>query len=253
MPSGRWADKAPPLRAWKGPAGLPRAVRSAEQDKASGGRIRRTVDVGDGVTACASIELKVLPNTRRIRAYLRWSFKGKTVEKYVGEVSETTRTRNLEAAWRLVFDQRLVIVSEKPAGSWASSPSVRSVMKANRARDTKPELALRSAVHKLGLRYRVDVAPLKGLRRRADLVFTHAKVAVFSDGCYWHGCPEHHRPSHKNSNFWKEKISGNKDRDRDTDAQLADHGWLAVRVWEHEEVEAAANRIARVVRDRAGR
>ncbi|WP_344955968.1 very short patch repair endonuclease [Actinomadura miaoliensis] len=136
------------------------------------------------------------------------------------------------------------------AKSWASSPAVRSVMKANRGRDTRPELALRSAVHALGLRYRVDRRPISQLRRRADLVFTSAKVAVFSDGCYWHGCPDHHRPAKRNNEFWSEKIRTNQARDRETDRALSDEGWVVIRVWEHEDPRAAAERIAEVVRSR---
>ncbi|MFG2249106.1 very short patch repair endonuclease [Spirillospora sp. NPDC048823] len=123
-------------------------------------------------------------------------------------------------------------------------------MRANRSRDTKPELALRSAAHRLGLRYRVDTAPVKGLRRRADLVFTRARVAVFSDGCYWHGCPEHYRPARKNGQFWDDKISTNRARDQDTDVRLADAGWLVIRVWEHEDPAEAADRVAQAVRGR---
>ena len=75
--------------------------------------------------------------------------------------------------------------------SWASSKTARATMLANRSRDTGPELAVRRAVHSLGLRYRVDVRPLPGIRRTADLVFRPARVAVFVDGCFWHGCPDH--------------------------------------------------------------
>lgn len=85
-------------------------------------------------------------------------------------------------------------------------------MQSNKSRDTKPELALRSAVHSMGLRYRVDARPLKALRRRADLVFPRAKVAVFLDGCFWHGCPVHHTVAAANASFWAEKVSTNRAR-----------------------------------------
>jgi DNA mismatch endonuclease (patch repair protein) len=186
----QWKDELPPLRAWKGTANLSRAERTAEQDRAAGGTNRRLIDLGDGRTARASIELKVLPRTRRIRAYLRWSDQGKSPAKYLGEVADTTRFRNLTLAWLMAHEQGLLTTSHEPINSWASSPAVRVVMKANHSRDTKPELALRSAVHRLGLRYKVDTAPLDSMRRRADLVFVRAKVAVFCDGCYWHGCPD---------------------------------------------------------------
>jgi DNA mismatch endonuclease (patch repair protein) len=138
------------------------------------------------------------------------------------------------------------------AESWASSEAVRAVMRANKGRDTRPERALRSAVHGLGLRYRVGIRPLPATRRTADLVFTRAKVAVFLDGCYWHGCPQHHRPSTKNSEFWTAKIDGNRARDAETDQLLAAAGWRVIRVWEHENPTDAAHRIAEVVRSDVG-
>nr|WP_263407600.1 very short patch repair endonuclease [Microbispora bryophytorum] len=137
-----------------------------------------------------------------------------------------------------------------PAESWASSPAIRASMRGNRGKDTKPELALRKAIHNLGFRYRVDVAPITGFRRRADIVFRGAKVAVFSDGCFWHGCPEHHRASQRNSDFWTRKIAENQARDRDTDRVLTEAGWLVIRVWEHESPTQAAERVAAAVATR---
>ncbi|BBY49437.1 hypothetical protein MARA_29050 [Mycolicibacterium arabiense] len=136
------------------------------------------------------------------------------------------------------------------AESWASSPEARARMQSNKSRDTKPELALRSAVHSLGLRYRVDARPLQALRRRADLVFPRAKVAVFLDGCFWHGCPVHHTVAAANASFWAEKVSTNRARDSDTDAKLAEAGWVSVRVWEHEDPVEAAERVRAVVHER---
>jgi DNA mismatch endonuclease (patch repair protein) len=121
-------------------------------------------------------------------------------------------------------------------------------MQSNRSRDTKPELALRSAVHARGLRYRVAAKPLPELRRTADLVFPRAKVAVFLDGCFWHGCPEHHTVAAANARFWADKVEGNRTRDRDTDSRLADAGWVSVRVWEHEDPVEAAQRVEEVIR-----
>ena len=136
------------------------------------------------------------------------------------------------------------------AESWASSPGVRASMQSNKGRDTKPEVALRSAVHALGLRYRVSNRPMKELRRTADLVFTRAKVAVFLDGCFWHGCPEHHTVATTNARFWADKVEQNAARDRDTDARLAAAGWLVIRVWEHEEPQSAALRVRCAVQGR---
>lgn len=136
------------------------------------------------------------------------------------------------------------------AESWASSDGVRASMRANRGRDTNPEVALRSAVHALGLRYRVAVRPMKGLRRTADLVFPTERVAVFLDGCFWHGCPEHHTIAMTNAGYWAEKVAANRARDADTDRRLADAGWLTIRIWEHEAPEQGAARVKVVVDDR---
>jgi DNA mismatch endonuclease (patch repair protein) len=88
---------------------------------------------------------------------------------------------------------------------------------------------------------------MSDLRRTADVVFTSARIAVFVDGCYWHGCPEHHRPSQENRRFWQEKIAGTKARDAETDELLAKAGWQSIRVWEHEEPVLAALRVISAV------
>jgi DNA mismatch endonuclease, patch repair protein len=134
------------------------------------------------------------------------------------------------------------------SSSWASSDGVRRSMRSNKGRDTKPELLLRRAVHALGLRYRVSARPLPEFRRTADMVFTRAKVAVFLDGCFWHGCPDHHTISKTNAEFWAEKVRRNQERDRETDDALRQAGWTVVRVWEHEDAVAAARRVEEVVR-----
>ena len=111
-------------------------------------------------------------------------------------------------------------------------------MQANRGRDTKPELAVRRAAHAAGLRYRVDHRPIPTLNRRADLVFTRAKLAVFVDGCFWHGCHEHHTVAKSSALFWSEKVTRNRGRDAETDRLLSDDGWTVIRAWEHEPVTA---------------
>ncbi|PMD04161.1 very short patch repair endonuclease, partial [Brevibacterium paucivorans] len=93
-------------------------------------------------------------------------------------------------------------------------------MQANRRRDTKPELAIRRILHARGLRYRTDVRPDRSIRRHADIVFTKAKIAVFVDGCFWHGCPEHFIPPKANADYWAQKIEGNQMRDADTNDVL---------------------------------
>jgi DNA mismatch endonuclease (patch repair protein) len=120
-------------------------------------------------------------------------------------------------------------------------------MQSNTGRDTKPELALRRAVHARGLRFFVNRRPLRSVRRTADLVFPRLRVAVFLDGCFWHGCPQHHTVAKTNAVFWAEKVANNRRRDADTDARLAGEGWSVVRVWEHEPVDIAADRVVAVV------
>ncbi|WP_435272535.1 very short patch repair endonuclease [Streptomyces parvulus] len=136
---------------------------------------------------------------------------------------------------------------EAPAGSWASSAARRRNMQAIRSRDTKPEILIRRLVHAAGLRYRVAARPLPDLRRTADMVFRSAKVAVFIDGCYWHGCPEHYVPPKTNSGYWSEKVVCNVTRDRDTDDRLREAGWLVLRFWEHEPSGVCADKIAATV------
>lgn len=114
-------------------------------------------------------------------------------------------------------------------------------------RDTSPELALRSALHRRGLRFRVHVRPVEGLRREADLVFLGPRIAVFVDGCFWHSCPQHATEPKSNAQWWREKLARNRQRDAETDRRLVEAGWLAVRVWEHEPVADAAERIAALV------
>ena len=115
-------------------------------------------------------------------------------------------------------------------------------------RDTSTELALRRLLHARGLRYRLDVRPERAVGRRADLVFSGARVAVFVDGCYWHACPRHCSWPRANAEWWRDKLEGNAARDRDTDARLTKAGWTVVRVWEHDDPREAAERVAIAVR-----
>lgn len=131
--------------------------------------------------------------------------------------------------------------------SWASTEGSRNSMLSNRRRDTSPELAVRRRIHAAGLRYRVDFAPLGG-RRKADIVFTRKRVAVFIDGCYWHCCPEHATFPKRNSDYWLPKLARNVERDRDTDHSLRGAGWTVLRFWEHESPNDVAYRIAVAVR-----
>jgi len=116
-------------------------------------------------------------------------------------------------------------------------------MQGNRGRDTGPEIVVRSALHAMGLRFRKNARPIKGLRCTADVVFPRERVAVFIDGCFWHGCPEHGRVPTKNSSYWGEKLERNAARDaRNTDA-LEAAGWTVLRHWEHERIEEVVTNI----------
>lgn len=117
-------------------------------------------------------------------------------------------------------------------------------MQAIRSRDTKPEQQIRRLLHAQGLRYRVAAKPLPGLRRTADIIFRPVKVAVFIDGCYWHGCPEHYVAPRTNPGYWSDKVARNIARDSDTNQQLKEAGWTVLRFWEHESPEESAMRIA---------
>jgi DNA mismatch endonuclease (patch repair protein) len=128
--------------------------------------------------------------------------------------------------------------------------TVRARMSAQACRDTTPELALRSALHRLGLRFRVHRRPLPAMRREADLVFPGSRVAVFVDGCFWHCCPEHATEPRTNRDWWRHKLAGNQARDQDTNRRLREAGWIPVRVWEHEPVEYAATRVRNLVLSR---
>ena len=125
-----------------------------------------------------------------------------------------------------------------------TDPSTSQRMSRQRTRDTAAEWSLRRLLHARGLRYRVD-AVLPGLpRRRADILFPRQKLAVFVDGCFWHGCPDHGRRRHRvNDWYWPAKIERNMRRDRDTDARLAEAGWSVVRIWEHEAPDVAVARV----------
>lgn len=92
------------------------------------------------------------------------------------------------------------------------------------------------------------MAPIENLRRKADVVFTRARIAVFMDGCYWHGCRDHATAPKANRGWWAAKLDATRARDRDTDARLASAGWHVIRAWEHEDPAVVAERVERQVR-----
>lgn len=132
-------------------------------------------------------------------------------------------------------------------GSWASSETAKRVMRGNRGRDTTPELHLRRELHSRGLRYRVNLRVPSNLRRSIDIAFTGPKLAVFMDGCFWHGCPIHRAHPKTNADFWMAKIERNILRDQGTNQLLEEEGWTVIRVWEHDDIMKAADRIQRQV------
>jgi DNA mismatch endonuclease (patch repair protein) len=108
-------------------------------------------------------------------------------------------------------------------------------MSALKRRDNVPELAVRRLLHAAGLRYRVAWAVPGQRRRTIDIAFTRAHLAVFIDGCFWHGCPEHGTSPKANRAWWADKIATNRARDADVNTQLEGLGWMVVRAWEHED------------------
>ena len=137
-----------------------------------------------------------------------------------------------------------------PRDSWPqpSNVAVSRAMRSN-TRPTRPEVALRSALHRNGLRFRKSTRiRLDGRWTQPDVTFPRARVAVFLDGCFWHSCPTHGTMPHANSARWRHKFDRNVARDRDTDMQLVGLGWTVVRAWEHEELNVVVERVSHAVR-----
>jgi DNA mismatch endonuclease, patch repair protein len=125
-----------------------------------------------------------------------------------------------------------------------SDQNVSKRMRANPKRDTKPEVRVRSGLHRAGLRFRKNLMiRLPDRSVRPDIVFTRAKLAVFIDGCFWHQCPEHGNVPRTNVDYWVPKLRRNVERDRATDAALEIAGWRVIRAWEHEPVERTVERV----------
>lgn len=116
-------------------------------------------------------------------------------------------------------------------------------MRSNRPRDTGPEMAVRSALHREGLRFRKHLRPVAGLACTVDIVFPVARLAIFVDGCYWHACPEHGSYPRTNAAWWRAKLDGTRERDRRNARSLAMAGWYVMRVWEHEDVSAIVYKV----------
>lgn len=140
---------------------------------------------------------------------------------------------------------------EYPAIKAQPSKERSRIMAAVGRRNTGPELQLRHALHACGLRFRLN-SP-RGLPGSPDIRFPTERVAVFVDGCFWHGCPAHGTQPKANSVFWLAKIKRNRERDGEVDQELVRLGWLSVRIWEHDikqDVTEAALRVWVAVRSR---
>lgn len=135
--------------------------------------------------------------------------------------------------------------SDERPGQLPVADAVRRNMQANRGRDTKPELRLRSILHSRGLRFRVCQPLPFDRRRRSDIVFTRVGLYVFVDGCFWHGCPQHFVEPKTRKEFWLDKVRTNRARDQDTTSRLQSEGYVVLRFWEHEDPAA----VAQVVED----
>ncbi|MGH7720091.1 MAG: very short patch repair endonuclease [Gemmatimonadaceae bacterium] len=129
-----------------------------------------------------------------------------------------------------------------------TSRNVAAVMRGNRKADTRPELRVRSLLHRRGYRFRKDFRiDLPGVRVRADIAFPRHRLAIFIDGCFWHGCPEHGNLPRANAQYWLPKLKRNSERDRRVDARLGEEGWTVVRIWEHVDPQESVARIVRAV------
>ena len=131
---------------------------------------------------------------------------------------------------------------------FVSDPARAANMRSNRRTDTKPEIALRTALHAMGYRYRKDFRLDLPLRRvRPDIAFTSRKVAVFVDGCFWHACPDHGSKPKNNEWYWSPKLAKNVERDRAADEALRQAGWTVVRLWEHVPLADAVDQVIAAV------
>jgi DNA (cytosine-5)-methyltransferase 1 len=170
------------------------------------------------------------------------------LRRYVSQAKKGTTARATEIGQRVV--RPVGAGRQRRKSTVPVDPSVSRRMAATRGRDNPAEKSLRSALHKRGYRFRIHRKVLKGLHRTADIAFVSLRVAIFLDGCFWHGCPVHATWPKKNASWWRDKIETNRRRDRDTDQKLKASGWSVIRVWEHERPEVAVKRMLRILRSR---
>jgi DNA mismatch endonuclease, patch repair protein len=124
-----------------------------------------------------------------------------------------------------------------------ADPAVRARFRQQLREGTRPEMSLRRELHRRGRRFRVQYAVAGLPRRRVDIAFPKQHLAVFVDGCFWHGCPIHFIAPHANREWWLAKIAVNTARDRDTDERLLALGWVPLRLWEHVPSQVAADEV----------
>ena len=137
--------------------------------------------------------------------------------------------------------------SSQAGGPLETDGKTSARMRRTRGRDNPLERALRSALFREGLRFRVHYR-IPGVGRRSiDVALIGPRVAVFVDGCFWHGCPEHATWPSRNARFWRQKIEANRRRDGDTDLLLREAGWKVVRIWEHEGLDVGLARVLKTV------
>lgn len=130
-----------------------------------------------------------------------------------------------------------------------TSSAASRIGRANSRTNTKPELLVRSELHRRGYRFRKDLLVRTGsVRTHVDVAFTRRRLAVFIDGCFWHACPDHGTSPRSNRAYWGPKLDANVARDRRVDAALEANGWTVVRIWEHEPPAAAADLIEAALR-----
>ena len=161
--------------------------------------------------------------------------------------------RKVNEAWYSDLEDHLAATRPPlppESASWASSPTARTRMQRQKQRNTKPEIAMRRELSALGLRYQLQIRPIPELRRRLDIVFKGAKVAVDVRGCFWHACPEHSTKPKLNADKWSEKLRRNRERDEETVQALAERGWHTVVVWEHDDYLVKAKEVAAIVEAR---
>lgn len=134
--------------------------------------------------------------------------------------------------------------SDKEPGRVPPGAVLSAKMSTLARRDTKPEIELRRALHRRGLRFRVQLKVPGNRRRTIDIAFTRVRLAVYVDGCFWHGCPAHHKLPRTNSEWWQWKVELNQRRDTSTSAALEAAGWQVLRIWEHTDPDEAADAVA---------